>query len=254
MSTAAQILAPGDRCTATGWVVSINDRVTLEPGWVQSLPRDAVSRAHPLPEVSSAFPLEGADLSNLLDREQQGDALRGWATFDMIWRSDSLQVVRQHAHRPELPPLPPTTVPPCPAPEGGWLPGPFEIPPAYEELRTSGLIATARVYYPAVDAGAFVVCAYDPAHVTKLLAADGPRRNVCVIPSRYTQAEIDRALQDIQENFYRWQLFKESDRTSNSGQRTILLMPVRLLPEMAAWALTVPEGLVQIDPWLRKTA
>jgi len=94
-----------------------------------------------------------------------------------------------------------------------------------------------------------VISASDPELAeSKLRPVCGQR--LCVVPSRYTQAQVDAVRADIHSHFQDWQAYSSGLTSGEDGQIVVTLSLVLLTPAIAAWAEQVPDRLLAPNPWL----
>jgi hypothetical protein len=95
-----------------------------------------------------------------------------------------------------------------------------------------------------------VVAATDPAALQTLL---GPRlgARLCVVPSRWTKAELDAVRRHLHTRHRIWNLLRLSQSADEDGQAYIAVELARVSAETASWAASMPTGIVSLDPWLR---
>jgi len=246
-------VAPGARVSAFGRVVSAAGAVWFEPPPAVPLIRYLPGR-EPAPRPSGlGVAVRGADLTGLLDLREKDGALEGWATITGIWQDDKLTVTAQCTLRPPPTPHPPSwTVPPCQPPAGGWPSG-SDVPAGFDDglaaLRASGGAVHITMFSPVGGGQVPVVCASNPELAeSRLRPVCGQR--LCVVPSRYSQAQVDAVRADIHRHFQDWQVYFCGLTSGEHGQILMTLSLVRLTPDIAAWAEKVPAGLLAVDPWL----
>ncbi|GAA1129562.1 hypothetical protein GCM10009630_29340 [Kribbella jejuensis] len=151
------------------------------------------------------------------------------------------------------------TRPPCPPPSGGWPQnvtwheGWPHSPVSHldldiRDLESSGAIVHRVIFRPSEDQEVLVVAATDVEAVTRALSPSLPNQ-LCVVQSRFTRAQLDEVGDVLHAHFQEWRL--ESFGTGNSdaqGQPFARAEPVRVTPELAAWADTLPHGVLLLDP------
>jgi hypothetical protein len=70
-----------------------------------------------------------------------------------------------------------------------------------------------------------------------------------VIPSRYSREEIDRTLRE-QKSSRQWPMSSSGRSAGEDGQATVTAEFAWIKPEVAEWAESVPDGLLDLDTWL----
>jgi hypothetical protein len=193
--------------------------------------------------------VHGVDLDRLDRWEQLDTVLTGWTTLTGTWRERELHVRSQTAWQPPAR-QDPWTVPPCPPPPEGWLSGPQ--PPAPRRADWPALTITQVTnFHPEPDRNVLVVAAEDPERAEQALRPTLDAA-LCVVRSRHTQAQIDAAWQRIHAEALagRWLIGTHGHSATEDGQHQLTAQFAWLLPEVAEWATTVPEGLLAADVWL----
>ena len=245
------VLKPSDRCRAFGRLVSVGDVVTFEPPLGRLLPAHPAGQ-EPAPQASAlGMPITGIDLTDVLDRHEKDGAIEGWATVECIWSADTLQAIEQRAERPTVVQHPSWTEPPCPPPADGWPSGDaFMLPPElHQELEAAGLLLNMTLFHPPGAGPVLVIAASDPDAVIARLGTFATSR-ICVVRSRYSRAEIIDVRQELRARFDDWRSFGSGQTSSADGQIRFFVQVVRVVPELAAWAANVSEGLLKVRPWL----
>jgi hypothetical protein len=177
--------------------------------------------------------------------------VEGWVSLTAIWSAGQLQVQRQEAPSPVDARFPRWVSPPCPAPAGGW-PRPADNDLRFDlgDLRDTGAAVAVTVFQPGQGQEVLVVAAADPAAVEARLRPQLGER-LCVVASRWTTAELDAVRDHLHARHHAWNLLQLALSASDDGQACIAAKLVRVLPEIASWAASLPAGIVSLDPWLR---
>lgn len=117
------------------------------------------------------------------------------------------------------------------------------------DLRDTAAAVAVTMFRPADDAAVLVVAASDEAAVEARLR---PQLGdlLCVVPSRWTKAELDRVLGYLHERHEQWDLYQWGPHVAGDGQPCVSARLVRVLPEIAAWAASLPTGILVLEPWL----
>jgi hypothetical protein len=233
------VVAEGDRVLATGHVVRAGAETYLEP-------REGPGRDRgPGPPSRHAVPLDGPT--------PPGD----WATLAGEWRGGRLCGVTATAPRePEDWWSPrPVGVPPCPPPEGGWPPlTRAELDaaqPVLTPLLRSGAVASAK----SLRAGsgvALVVAAADPARVEAVLRPVYGAA-LCVVRSRWSRSELSAAMWHLDARIEEWAVILQGGRVTADGLVEEFVAVRYVTPDLAAWAGSLPPGMVTVAPWIVPT-
>jgi hypothetical protein len=263
MDLTGWVIRDGSVASASGRVLVVDGAVWFEGPHVRVMPsvfpRSAAGKG------PYAVRAHGVAVDRLDRRAQYPDGtVDGWTTLTGTWQDRELHVHSQaspsdrevSAHRP--------TVPPCPAPSGGWptsaivrpmtaanLPARPPRPDEWAELT----ITQVTQFHPDPAQPVLVVAAGDPERVERALR----RRfgaSLCVVASRYRQEEIDAAVDRLREEMSsrRWPITMTGRGASSAGQATVTARFAWIEPEVAEWAATVPDGLLDVDVWLRPAA
>jgi hypothetical protein len=249
----AMVPRDGDRMTASGRVVRDETGDHFEP----ELPVLAIGGPrgvrHPW---EGAVPVVGVEFNELSRHLERDGVEEGFATLAGAWSSGQLLV--DHQAPPE--PVPHAgrqwMTPPCPAPEGGW-PQPRWLGPDknldYDlgDLRETGAAVGISVFRPSEDQAVLVVAAADPAAVETLLRPQlGPL--LCVVPSKWTTAQLEAVRSHLHAHHQRWRLYRWGyGPTTDDGQARIEARLSWMQPDAAAWAASLPAGILDLDPWLK---
>lgn len=97
--------------------------------------------------------------------------------------------------------------------------------------------------------GAIRVAAADPTAVEARLRPQ-LGRSLCVVPSRWTTGQLDSVRDQLHQRSRDWHLYQLGPRHAEDGQAHIAARLVRVLPEIAAWAASLPCGIAALKPWL----
>ena len=214
-STTGQTVAEGnqapndDLLVRDGDMVEVGGQVIVAPGqdvvfcapYPQPLPEPPAKRPAPSCPAEYAVKLKGFDVDKLAEPKTIDGVRTGYTTVTGVWSNRTIDV--QHQTVPQTRSttaelnLPPDVVP-CPAPAGGWKPGPSDVDKiaVVKFLDARQNEATdPRVLYPKGHAlGAPEVYTIGVAHgdLAVFRAAfekvyDG---NLCVHPVKFSQAEL----------------------------------------------------------------
>jgi hypothetical protein len=117
------------------------------------------------------------------------------------------------------------------------------------DLRVTGALIALTLFRPAKNKAVLVVAAADRAAVEARLRpqlADC----LCVVPSRWTRAELDFVRSHLHDRHDEWHVYQWGQSSTQDGQACITASLTRVLPEIAAWAASLPDGLLVLEPWL----
>jgi hypothetical protein len=253
MNLDALVLRAGDRVQAWGRLVR-NARGT----WFDPPAARLLMLMDPRPVVqpfSGAVPVTGADFDAVSDRYELGSGIEGWATVTGTWTGRLIRIERQASSRLPAPDDPPRwQVPPCPPPPGGWPRGmngryPDNLEFDVGDLRETGAAVMIVMFRPSPDQAVLVVAAADPQAVEGRLRPQlGPR--LCVVPSRWTKREIDAVHARLFDRMAGWDIYQLGIEALEDAQARVIVKLTRVLPEIAAWAASLPPGILGLDPWL----
>jgi hypothetical protein len=70
------------------------------------------------------------------------------------------------------------------------------------------------------------------------------------VPSRWTQDQLDAVRDHLHQRWRHWNLYELGPQHAEDGQAHITARLVRVLPEIAVWAASLPAGIVALEPWL----
>lgn len=110
-----------------------------------------------------------------------------------------------------------------------------------------------KIYRPGPHQTMLLLAAADEVAVERHLRPQLGAR-LCVIPSRWTKAQLDHATSVLLEHMAEWLLITFGLAADEQGQRAIFTRLVRVLPGMAQWAADVPDGLLKMNPVLAPAA
>jgi len=247
------VVRDGDRAAATGRLVR-NDRGDwFEPALWIAEPGGLRRRVRPV--WDGAIRVAGADFDAVTRRFETDGAVEGWATVTGTWSGGQLRVERQDAPAPEPPGHGRWVMPPCPAPDGGWpvtpRRGDVELSFDLGDLADTGAAVAVTVFRPGPDQAVLVVAAADLAAVEARLRPQ-LGRSLCVVPSRWTKDQLDAVRDHLEQRWQSWDLYQLGPRHGEDGQAHIAARLVRVLPEIADWAASLPPGIVVLEPWLQR--
>ena len=248
----ALVVREGDRVVATGRLVHTEAGDWFEPwhyvGWPETPRRVRPARRQ-------AVRVIGANFDDLSNRFESDRAVEGFATVTGVWSGDQLRAIRQTIPESASPHFPRWETPPCPAPAGGWphlTSGRRGLNLDYDigDLMDTRAAVSLTIFRPSEDQAVLVVAAADTDAVeAKLRPQLGEL--LCVVASRWTRAEFDAVRAHLNERWEQWKLFELGESSSEDGQACTEAKLTRVTPEIAAWAASLPSGIVAFDPWLR---
>ena len=240
----------GDRVTGWGRLVRTPAGAWFNPPLAITTVGYANGRPPPLPS-HLAVPIEGADFDAVTDRYERDGHVEGWATVTGEWLDPGIRVEEQSKRAEPHRDVSSWTVPPCPSPPSGWPRGQMHENLDFDpgDLETTGAALTFVLFRPSDDQTVLVVAAGDPATVEARLRPQLGDR-LCVVPSRWTKAQLDQAFDYLRARFTQWGIYQAGPRVDEGGQPSIRATLVRVTPEIAQWANDHPPGLLSLEPWL----
>jgi hypothetical protein len=238
------VVRPGRRVSAAGRYVAredgdwldmalVNDLMFHPPGW----------------KTRYSLPLLGLDPARVpSDWGPDRRTLPGWVRVIGVWDGIAITVDEQApVHQPRH--VPPTFRPPCAPPTEGWdrTTSSRDVP-ELEGLRASGAIAADC--WMREDGGA-VVLIVAATHVELVHSALGPRlpRRLCVVASRYSAEHVREVHEVLNAPARDWGLqIWSAAGLDQDGQPHAHAELVRVTDDLAAWADTLPDGLLDLRP------
>jgi hypothetical protein len=244
------VLRPGDRAGAWGRLVRTAQGTWFEPPLAVT---PVLVHHRPVsPPSRLAVPVCGADFTLVAQRYELDGDLEGWAAIDGIWTGSELRAGRHSRRRPEPDPTPAWRTPPCPPPPGGWPHGTnyagnldFDL----GDLSDSGAAVTVVMFRPGAGRAVLVVAAADPEAVEARLRPQLGQR-LCVVPSRWARHDIDAVRGHLRRHWEDWNIYQSAVAASEDAQALVTASLAQVLPEIAAWAATLPAGILTLKPWL----
>jgi hypothetical protein len=232
----SMVFEVGDRVTGWGRLVADAEGEWLDLARVDSL----VWSARPRPRSHRAVRLIGARFGP-----------NSTATVTGVWLGDAIQVQDQSPDGPAAPVHVEWTTPPCPAPDGGWPRGKPDDNLVFDlgELQTDGTAVSVVIFRPSAEQAVLVVAADDVEAVRTVLVPQLPGR-VCVVPSRWSRAQLDQVRVHLDEHWADWYLDVWGERADEHGQLAIEVELLRVTNALADWADTLPDGLLTLVPSL----
>lgn len=248
----ALVVRDGDRVTATGRLVRNETGDWFEPPLPVALPGGVPRGVRAV--WRGAVRVVGANFDDLNDRFEDDGAVEGFATLRGIWSANLLRTDRQTVpeslnHRPLR-----WVTPPCPAPEGGWPhltwgQGDKNLDYDLGDLMDTGAAVAVTIFRPSEDQAVLVVAAADQDAVEARLRPQLGEL-LCVMTSRWTKAELEAVRAYLHAYHEEWNLYEWGPSNSEDGQTCMAAKLTRVLPQIAVWAASLPDGILSLDPWL----
>ena len=252
MDVDALVVRDGDRVRATGRLVRDSQGDWFQPDLPAALPGRMEREVRPV-WGKGAVRVVGADFDAVSDRFERGGAVEGWALVTGTWAGEQLHVEQQAAPPPLGAWRPRSVDPPCPPPPQGWpivlRRGDVELSHDLGDLELTGAAVAVTIFRPGPNRVVLVVAAGDVA------AAEARLRpqlgdSLCVVPSRWTKAQLDAVGDYLHYQWEPWGLYELGQHNTGDGQPHMAAKLVRVLPEVAAWAATLPKNILLLEPWL----
>lgn len=144
---------------------------------------------------------------------------------------------------------------PCRAPAGGWPTVPvgnaaFEA--ALRSNRFKGDLTAVRLFR-AHGVTVLAVASTHPARTRRILGLQLPAR-LCVMRSRYGNRVIRKTRARLEASMTHYGIYEVGAAMSGRGQPVLESRTLRMTPRLRAWLRTMPPGLVQIVPDLRRVS
>jgi hypothetical protein len=249
----ALVVREGDRVTATGRLVRNETGDWFEPPLPVALPGGLPRTVRAV--WRGAVRVVGANFDELSDRFEHDGAVDGFAALTGIWSANQLRVERQMLPGRPYRERPRWVTPPCPAPEGGWPHltwghGDKNLEYDLGDLRETGAAVTVTTFRPSENQAVLVVAAGEPDAVERRLRPQLGKL-LCVVRSQRTRAELDAVRAHLHGHHEQWNLYQWGGESSTEdGQARVTASLTRVLPEIAAWAASLPPGMLALEPWL----
>lgn len=235
-----------------GQVVAVPGKV---PRLCAPLPVPAIYPAPPVQWCGYGVDAPGVDLDALDRRKEENGTVSGWAQLTGTLQGNVLRVEEQQPTEPAQPSAGEMS-PPCPAPAGGWATtnqGRDAFPDAVVAYQTSHPYTIAHFLWERPAGGeVLVVITYsDPAPVREALLESYSENALCVVPSRYTFAEVMAAKtdDDLHISLER-KIFMHGMGTAPDGQLQVTASALYLTPALEAAIARHPRGLIHVDTQL----
>lgn len=250
MDLSGLVLHDGDRTRGTGRVVAYQGQVFFEPQLPVPLVRYAPGHEPPPRPSGVGVLAHGVDLDLLASRVEKDGGISGLATLTGTWHDEALHVEEQTAEQRGRPrPHVFLTVPPCPPPPTGWprVPEGSNIEPHPPES-IPGRVSVA-LFRPSPTQVVLVVATSEPVEAEELLRplyGDA----LCVVPSRWAPEQVEEVRSTLHRHWSAWGVYEFGNRTTEDGQVLVVATVVCVLPAMAEWSRTLPDGILEVTPWL----
>jgi hypothetical protein len=127
--------------------------------------------------------------------------------------------------------------------------GDIELSYDLGDLAGTGAAVAVTVFHPGMSQAVLVVAAADLAVVEARLRPQ-LGKSLCVVPSRWTQDQLDAVRDHLHRRWRYWNLYELGPQHAEDGQAHITARLVRVLPEIAVWAASLHAGIVALEPWL----
>lgn len=253
MDAGKLVVREGDRVAATGRLVRDDLGDWFEPALPIAAAGGLERRVRPV--WKGAVRVTGADFGTVAARFEKDGLVEGWASVTGTWSAEQLRIERQDAPVPAPATRARWVTPPCPAPDGGWpattLRGDIELSYDLGDLADTGAATALTLFHPGQNQAVLVVAAADLAAVEARLRPQ-LGASLCVVPSRWTQDQLENVRKYLDQHSRQWDLLQLGPQHGEDGQPHIAARLVRVLPEIAAWAASLPSGIVVLEPWLTR--
>lgn len=255
MDIDALVVREGDQVQASGRLVRDRSGEWFEPTLPVVGPGGRERYVRPVWGVG-AVRVVGADFAALSNRFERNGDVEGWAFLSGVWFRQQLVVEKQAAPRADTALRHSWVSPPCPPPHGGWPAvvrrGDVELEYDLGDLRETGAAVAITLFHPGEGQAVLVIAASDVAAVEVQLRPQ-LGRSLCIVSSRWSKSQLDTVGDYLHRHHEQWNIYQWGPRNDHDGQAHVAARLVRVLPEIAAWAGTIPSGILLLDPWLMPT-
>jgi len=119
------------------------------------------------------------------------------------------------------------------------------------DLADTGAAVAVTTFRPSEDQAVLVVAAADRDAVEARLR---PQLGdlLCVVTSRWIKAELDAVRAHLHAHWENWNLYQLGPSNGEDGQACMTAQLTRVLPDIADWAASLPDGILALEPWLRQ--
>ncbi len=195
-------------------------------------------------------------IARACDTSNKDGAVEGWAQLRGTYRQGALTVTFQGPAIDDVATTPDWSDPPCTPPSGGWTGTAESVVEDYQAYDRAhpGEIANLVLFRPTDSASVLVLAVQHPDDLRPAMPVDPAV--VCVVPSRYTAAEIDAATREVEALMPptggSGGVYSTGTETADeTGQRLMTVEAVMVTERLRSVVLDAPAGLIQLDPWLR---
>jgi hypothetical protein len=252
MDVDALVVRDGDRVRASARLVRDSQGDWFQPDLPHAGP-DGPERGFRPVWRAGAVRVVGADFDAVSDRFERGGAAAGWALVTGTWSGGQLHAEQQAAPPPHGAWRPRWMTPPCPPPPQGWpiVLRRSDIQLGYDlgDLQLTGAATAVTIFRPGPNRAVLVVAAGDVAAVEARLRPQ-LGESLRVVPTRWTKAQLDTVGDYLHYQWEPWGLYGLGLDNTDDGQPHMAAQLVRVLPEIAAWAATLPQDILLLEPWL----
>ena len=247
MNARSMVFDVGDWVTGWGRMVADADGEWLDLARAMTLEWSD----RPRPRSHHSVRLIGADFDAVPTEFGPNNAIPGTATIGGIWLGDAIEVQSQSPAGAPHHAAPEWTTPPCPPPVGDWPHGEPDHNLDFDlgDLQTSGAAVSVVIFRPSSDQAVLVVAASNVDAVETALRPQLPDR-LCVVPSRWTRAQLDEVHAHLDEHWDDWTLDIIGPHADERAQPSIHVELVRVTAALADWADALPTGLLTLWPSL----
>ena len=248
MNVAELVFDVGDAVVGFGQIWDDADGVWFDPPHPFGLGFGGTRR-----RSQSAVRLVGCDPAMITTDRSGGGTGPGWASIQGEWLADRIRftgmtptsVLDHYGGRPQR------VDPPCPAPPGGWPAGTEEdLHGLGGRAAMAGHVVDKTMYHPRPDSVVLAITTTDVDAVENEMRPVLGKR-LCVVPSRWGTLQLDAVRQHLRAHWREWGVTSFGSDTDDRGQRSVTVVLLRVLPEMAEWAAGLPAGILTPDPALR---
>lgn len=251
MDADALVVRDGDRVAAEGRLVRDGRGDWFEPALWIAAPGGLERGVRPV--WQGAVRVVGADFGAVSSGFERDGALESWTLLTGTWSRGQLEVEQQDEPPPRPDPRVRRVTPPCPPPPGGWPTvirrGDVYLDYDLGDLRETGAAVAVTLFRPGQDQAVLVVAASDVAAVEARLRPQLGEL-LCIAQSRWTKAQLDAVRGYLSAHREQWNLLEWGPRNTADGQAQVAARLVRVLPEIADWAASLPDGIMLLEPWL----
>lgn len=111
------------------------------------------------------------------------------------------------------------------------------------------LVVGVMMARPSPTQVVLVVVSTEPDRTRQQLGSRSASRS-CVVASRWTRTQVQGVQSQLEARRGGWQIYQTGQTHGEDCQIRFEVEAVQVVPEFAAWASTVPDGLLQVRAWL----